>query len=281
MLERPLDPLVAAPVDVAAPLTEARGHYEAGRYRKAIELRPDLWSGHNYLGAFLSGRARFVEAEASFKQALRLAPDNARSLSNLAGVYYLQDRLDAAEKAWTRAVALQPSPTAVSHLAALQFSKGRYTESARTLERATATGTRDYRPWRNLGAALYWAPGERAKAADAYRRAAVLAEEERRLDPRNARLLAHLADCYGMLGEAGSARGLAAEAVGLAPEDRRVASLVAGVYEHLGDRDAALRWLAVALRHGHPPGDIDSDPTFEALRKDPRWERLARPRLER
>ena len=59
--------------------------------------------------------------------------------------------------------------------------------------------------------------------------------------------------------------------MGLAPDDRRVASLVAGVHEHLGDRDAALRWLEVALRHGHPRGDIETDPTFEGLRKDPRW----------
>ena len=227
-------------------------------YRKAIELRPGLWSGHNYLGAFLTSRQRFDEAEAEFKRALQLAPDNARVLSNLAGAYYLQDRLDDAEKAWKRAVALQPSPTTVANLAALQFSKGRYAEAARTLEKATASGTRDYRPWRNLGAALYWAPGERAKAADAYRHAVALAEEERRLDPKSPRLLAHLADAYGMLGEAGKARGLAAEAVALAPEDRRVASLVAGVHEHLGDRDLALRWLDVALRHGHPRGDIES-----------------------
>jgi tetratricopeptide (TPR) repeat protein len=244
-------------------------------YRKAIELRPDLWSGHNYLGAFLTNRQRYPEAEAAFRRALELAPDNARVLSNLGGAYYLQDRLEDAEKALTRAVALQPSPTAVANLAALQFSKGRYTEAARTLERATATGTRDYRPWRNLGAALYWAPGERAKAADAYRHATTLAEEERRLAPKNPRLLAHRADCYAMLGEGAKARASAAEAVALAPEDRRVASLVAGVYEHLGDREAALRWLEIALRHGHPLGDIETDPTFEELRKDPRWAKIA------
>ena len=132
--------------------------------------------------------------------------------------------------------------------------------------------------WRSLAAALYWAPGEREKAADAYRQAATLAEQERRLDPKDARVLAQLADCYAMLGDTPKARPLAAEAGALAPQDRRVASTLAGVYEHVGDRDAALRWLGVAFALGYPRNDVDSDPTFEKLRKDPRWRRLARPR---
>jgi Flp pilus assembly protein TadD len=265
-----------------AALERLERHAEAeASYRKAIELRPELWSGHNYLGSFLTDQQRYPEAEAAFRRALELVPDNARVLSNLGGTYYLEDRLDEAEKAWTRSVALQPSPVAVANLAALQFSKGRYTEAARTLEKATAKAPQDYRPWRNLGAALYWAPGERAKAADAYRHAAALAEEERRLDPKSPRLLAHLADCYAMIGEGAKARDLATQAVALAPEDRRVASLVAGLHEHLGDREAALEWLDVALRHGHPLGDIETDPTFEALRKDPRWAKVAASRSDK
>ena len=151
---------------------------------------------------------------------------------------------------------------------------------------AAATGTRDYRTWRNLGAARYWAPGERAKAAEAYRRAAALAEEERRVDPKNARLLAHLADCYAMLGEKrqgaefGRARRWHSR-----PDDRRVAALVAGVYEQLGDREAALRWLA--SRSGTATRSRYRDrPDVRGASPDPRWAKLAavrprRPTLKR
>ena len=245
-------------------------------YRKAVELQPQSWSAQNYLGSFLVERNRAAEGEAAFRRALELAPDNVRALSNLGGALYYQDRLRDAEAVWTRTLALAPAPTAASNLAALQFSEKRYTEAARTLEKTASFGTKDYRIWRNLGAALYWAPGERAKAADAYRQAATLAEQERRLDPKDARVLAQLADCYAMLGDAARARPLAAEAGALAPQDRRVASTLAGVYEFVGDRDAALRWLGAAFALGYPRIDVDSDPTFEKLRKDPRWPKVAR-----
>jgi tetratricopeptide (TPR) repeat protein len=245
-------------------------------YRKAIDLQPQSWSAQNYLGAFLVERNRAPEGEAAFRRALELAPDNVRALANLGGALYYQDRLRDAEATWTRALELAPSPTAAANLAALQFSEKRYTEAARTLERAVSFGTKDYRVWRSLAAALYWAPGEREKAADAYRQAATLAEQERRLDPRNARVLAQLADCYAMLGEPAKARPLAAEAAALGPQDRRVASTVASVYEFAGDRTAALRWLEVAFTLGYPLRDVESDPTFEKLRKDPRWPKVAR-----
>jgi eukaryotic-like serine/threonine-protein kinase len=244
-------------------------------YRKAVELQPQSWSAQNYLGAFLLERNRLPEAEAAFRKALEIAPDNERVLSNLAGALYFQDRVGEAEATWKRALEISPSPATAANLAALQFTDKRYTDAARTLEKAVSSGTHDYRIWRDLAAARYWAPGERSKAADAYRRAATLAEQERRLDPKNARVLAHLADSYAMLGEPAKARPLAAEAGALAPQDRRVASTLAGVYESVGDRGAALRWLEVALKAGDPPADVESDPTFEALRKDPRWRRLA------
>jgi Flp pilus assembly protein TadD len=243
-------------------------------YRKAIELRPELWSSYNYLGAFLYGRGRLPEAEAAFRRARALAPENVRVLSNLAGVLHAQDRLEEAEKIYGEALAIQPWPTAAANLAALQFDQKRYAEAARTLERAVAGGTRNYRTWHSLAAARHWAPGQRVAAAEAYRHAAALAEEQRRIDPRDPLLVAYLADCSAMLGEGDKARRLAGEAVALSPDNHDVAAVVAGVYEELGDREAALHWLGVALRAGHSAGLIEGDPTFEKLRGDPRWAKL-------
>jgi Flp pilus assembly protein TadD/TolB-like protein len=246
------------------------------RYKRAIELKAESWSSHNYLGAFLHGRSRFVEAEAEFRRALAIAPDNVRVWSNLGGALYFQDRYQDAEAAWRRALQLGSSPTVTANIAALQFSEKRYGDAARTLEAAASSGTSDYRVWRNLGAALYWAPGERSKAAAAYRHALPLAERELKVDPKNARILAHLADCHAMLDEADEARALGEQAGRLAPADRRVAVLLAGVYEHIGDRAAALHWLAAALKAGQPRSVVESDPTFEKLREDPRWLKLAK-----
>jgi serine/threonine-protein kinase len=250
------------------------GEAEAA-YRKAIELRPELWSAWNYLGSFYMDQNRFADAEAAFRKALELAPDNVRASSNLGVALYYQDRTREAEETWKRTLQLQAYPGAARNLAGLQFSDRRYAEAVRTLEQAVASGSSDYTLWRSLGAARYWAPGQRPRAAEAYRRAAELAEQERRVDPTNARLIAHLADCRAMLGEADKARVLAGEAARLAPDSRRVAEVLSGVYEHVGDRDGALRWLTTAVKAGYPLSDVESDPTFEKLRRDPRYAKLA------
>ena len=256
---------------------EGLGRYPEAEasYRKAIELRPDLWSSWNYLGGFYMDRNRFAEAETAYRKALEPAPDNVRALSNLGAAVYYQDRMGDAEEIWRRAMRLQPYPGAARNLAALQFSDRRYAEAARTLEKAVSPGSSDYTLWRSLGAARYWAPGERPRAAEAYRRATELAEQERRVDPTNPRLIAHLADCRAMLGEVDKARVLAAEAARLAPDNRRVAEILSGVYEQIGDRDGALRWLTAAVKGGYPLADVESDPTFERLRKDPRYAKVA------
>jgi Flp pilus assembly protein TadD len=189
-------------------------------------------------------------------------------------VLHAQGRLPEAEKAYAEALRIQHWPTAAANLAALQFDQKRYADAVQILERAVADGTRNYRTWHSLASARFWA-GQRDAASDAYRNAAALAEEQRRVDPRDPLLVAYLADCHAMLGDTATARRLAAEAVSSSRDAHAVAAVVAGVYEELGDRDAALRSLAAALGAGHPADRVVADPTFDKLRRDPRWTKLA------
>ncbi len=245
--------------------------------RHAIELSPGDWRTYSILSRLLRQQGRLDEAVAEVQRALVLVPDNARLWSNLGALRFSQGRDEEAKRALERSVELHPSGIAVSNLATMQFYDREYAASARTLERATSLGERDYRLWRNLGAAYYWAPGERGRAPAAYAKAITLGEEERRLDGDNGEVLADLADCYAMTGQAERARDLVAEALKRAPADGDIAVEAAGVYEHLGDREAALRCLGAALREGVTRETIDGDPTFEKLRADPRFAKLAKP----
>jgi tetratricopeptide (TPR) repeat protein len=244
-------------------------------FRRAVELEPEAWSNYNALGGFLSASKRFDEAEQAFLLATTKAPDNARVWSNLGAQYYLQGRFDEAEKALERGIAVYEYGPALSNLGTIKFRVRRqYGEAARIFERAVKAAPRDYRVWQNLAAAYYWAPGERHRAADAQKNAIAVIDEARRIEPDNPDLIARLADAHAMLGDELQARSLMTRAVKLAPANADVAWAAASVYEALGDREAALQHVAVALKAGVPPFDFESGPTFAELVKDPRYATL-------
>ena len=176
-------------------------------------------------------------------------------------------REDEAARAWERSLSIRPTPAAASNLGTMSFRGGRYADAARAFERATALTPNDYRLWRNLGAALHWAPGERHKAAAAYEKAIVLAEEARKVNPRNATLLGELADAYSMVGRRDDARSAAAAVERLGAPEAAVLYTVATAYEQIGDRGRALEWLAKALQAGYSREAVEQSPGLAELRK--------------
>ena len=132
-------------------------------------------------------------------------------------------------------MSLRPNYGAASNLALVEFDRGRYTEAARAYEKAVALDDRDYRVWRGLGISHYWAPGERARASDAFTRAARLAEQQLGVDPKDAGVLADLADCHAYLGERKRSATELQRALALAPTDVEVLATAAAVYEQPGE----------------------------------------------
>ena len=256
----------------AAALERLRRFDEAERdYLAAIKLRPNAWSAYNYYGVFLANRGRNKEAEKVLRKALELAPDHARLWSSLGVSLYRQERFDEAETAWKRSIAILPTSTATSNCAKLQYDTGRYAEAARGYEKAVELSPLDYRVWRNLAATYDVTPGEQPRAAGAFRKAIELGERERVLDPKNPLLLGALAACYVRVGERTQAEALTVEATGLDPANPDVAFDAANLYEDLGNRAMALRWLDRALRAGYSRAVVERSPTLARLRTDPRY----------
>jgi len=92
--------------------------YEAGReperavdeYRRAARKVP---LAHLYLGNALFGLGRLDPAEAEYREAVRLLPDNAEALNNLAWLLVQRGRsLAEAEDLAARAVRLEPGRAA-------------------------------------------------------------------------------------------------------------------------------------------------------------------------
>jgi len=106
--------------------------------KSALALDPNLAEAHSAQGLILDRiDYKFAEAEAEFRRALKLAPQNAAVTSNLAGLMSKLGRLEEAVALGRQAIALDPLRTR-SHinLATYLTALGRYDEAEAAVQKA-------------------------------------------------------------------------------------------------------------------------------------------------
>ncbi|HYE86964.1 MAG TPA: protein kinase [Vicinamibacterales bacterium] len=244
--------------------------------KAAVTARPSDWSVYNALGAFYMRQRRPADAAVQFERVVQLTPDNSRGFTNLGSAYGQLREWDKAFTALQKATTLSPNDRTWANLATAYFRQGRFADAAAAFERAIALGATNHQVWFNMASALSAVPGRESRAKEAYLKAAELGEAERRINPRQAALLARLADCYANVGSSAQARALALEAEGLAPKDAGVWLITAQVFERLGDRAGALQRVSATLQAGLSRADVESTRGLDALRKDPAYASLLR-----
>jgi tetratricopeptide (TPR) repeat protein/TolB-like protein/predicted Ser/Thr protein kinase len=242
-------------------------------YSRAIELKPSYWAGYNALGGFYYRYGKYNDAVAQFEKVVTYAPDNVRGWNNLGATYFKLEQWEAAKAALARSVQIEPNPVRYVNLGTLFFYLGQYQESAQAFEQATIMRPTDYRPWGDLASAYRWCP-DSAKSHESFLKAASMAEEQLKVNPRDGQLLCDLAGYYAELREPKKALPLLRRAVALASTDMQLLGRSATVYEELGRRAQALRLLEKALQGGFLPTELQHDPEMKSLRADPRCKRL-------
>lgn len=250
-------------------------------YRHAIAARPQYWAGYNWLGIFLFRQGRFGEAATMFEQVTALAPDNLRGYQNLGGAYTALGFFNQAIPVLERGVALRASPTAYSNLATVYFYLRRFSEAARTYEKAVKLDERDFLLWGNLAEAYYWNPGERDKSTDAYHRAVALAQAQLKVNPRDTSALGQVAVANAMLGERGAAAEYLRRALALGSSDPDLQLKAAIIEIRLGNQDRAIDCLGRALATGLSPELIRTNPIFDELAKSQRLQKVLRDKQAR
>jgi len=243
-------------------------------YQKVIELRPDYWRGHFDLGFFYLFHGRHEDAVRQLHEAVALSPDGFYPYNNLGALYYNLGYRDDALAMWERSLAIEPNYGAYSNLGSLHQTERHYADAAGMYEKALELDDHDYQVWANLASAYYWMPDGHAKSMATYERAIQMAEEQRKVNPRDPSVLVHLADCYAMTGNRAQALPLVEQALSLAPDNIEYMVRAGLVYEELGERGKALEWIGKALEHGFPRTYIERLPELQELRADPRFERL-------
>jgi len=237
-------------------------------YKAAIGARPGDWSTHNALGAFYYAGKKYPEALEQFRRAADLTPDNATAYSNIGGALFAMKRYDEARTQFERSVALKPTAGALSNLGTLYFRLERFADAARVLEQAAGLSPNDYVVWSNLASARREA-GNTTGSNQAYRRAVELAESQRQTNPRRAETVADLAGFYAVLEEQTRAREYARNALALAPDNPNIMVSVGIMFNSLGDRDAAIEWLAKAVASGYPADALREKRALRNLVSDP------------
>ncbi|HMB91699.1 MAG TPA: protein kinase, partial [Rhodothermales bacterium] len=243
-------------------------------YRRAIELKPDYWAGYNALGVFYAKQQHYEDAIEPFQQVIDLTPLNARGHRNLAAVYFYLNRNQEAYERLEIALEVEPDYAGYYNLANLYFYDASYRQAAETYRKALELQDTDYKVWGALAEAYYWINAGHDKIFDAYERAASLAEEQRKRNPRDQAIYPNLAGYHAMLGDSSKALALLHDVEMLHPLNGEILFQIGVVYEQLNKRDLALQWIDRAINKGYSLVEINRFPGLAELRADKRFQSM-------
>jgi serine/threonine-protein kinase len=271
-----LDPLNPLPhLGLALNFARQNQDVEAdAAFRKAIQVGPQEWRGHSEFGQFHFQRARYADAVTHWEAALKVTPDNAVVMRNLGGAYFLNGRPDEAASILQRALEIRPAAATYTNLGTIRFFQGRYTDAVAAFEKAVDLSANSHLFWGNLGDGYRWAPGRRADAPAAYRRASELIQQQMAKQQGDANLESRHAVYLVKLGDTPGALKTIEGVVNRPNLTPQVLFRTTVVFELAGARDRALTSLRRALEAGYAVADVASDPELTALRTDARYHRL-------
>lgn len=247
-------------------------------YQQAIALRPQYWAGYNALGGFYFRQSRYPDAVKMLQRVVELAPENFQGYFNLGGVLLARGDYPKAIEALRRSIEIRPTLEAYSNLGGAYFALRKFADAAQMYKQGLSLDDRDSAIWGNLGDALYWTPGRRSEAEQAYRKAISVATAKLLVNPRDGNLLAILATYHAMVGENSAAASDLQRAVELAPADADVQFRAALVHNRFGETESTLTSLEKAVAAGYPSTAIRDTPDFDGLRDNPRIQKLLKKR---
>ena len=248
---------------VGGPTDEARPKAISAA-RKALELDPQLAEAHALLAYMQQDQWHWAEAEAEFKRALDLNPNDPAAYRGLANWLLCQGRIDEALTWAQRARELDPLGISGVQTGWILFFARRYDEAIRELR--AVLGVRpdyDYALWA-LGFVLI-AKGQSEEAISVLEKTVSLMD-------RSPGSLEFLATAYAHAGRRREALRLINEL-----KERRKTSYVSAdalvdPYLALGDYDEAFAWLERAYQEKSEGLEyLKVDPFFDPVRKDPRF----------
>jgi TolB-like protein/Tfp pilus assembly protein PilF len=237
--------------------------------QKALQLDPNLADAHNLLGDVAQRRWQWADAEAEYKRALELSPNNAHAHVGFAWWLLFHGRTDEALARERRALELDRFSVDGTNLGWMLFEARRYDEALRELGGVLAVRPNDPVALWDLG--IVFMDKNQPGAAIPVLEKAVSASKA------SPGIIGSLARAYAQAGRRSDALRLLAEL-----KRRRKAGFVpagpfVNAYIGLGDKDQAFAWLEQGYKeHSNILRFLKVDPAFDPLRGDPRFADLVR-----
>lgn len=252
-------------------------------FKEAINNRRKHWAPYYAMGLYYYEQGFDEDALRVLSEASDLAPGNAWPYAVIGAIHYYDEQFDKALVAWERALELGPARWVYSNLGTSYFVESRYADAIATYKMAIEIAIEMddeqdiYVTWGNLAAAYDAAgnvvPGGEEKAAECYGRAVELAEEELKLAPHDAELLASLAVYNAELGDSTRAWDYLGKSMELHSGDATVMFDIGLTHEILADRDTALNWIGRAVENGFSRYQVEHTPDLRGLCSDVRYQR--------
>jgi serine/threonine-protein kinase len=238
---------------------------------KAVELDDGLADAHTALALVSLGfDFDWEQAEAEFRKAVALNPNDAQARQWLGYYLGLRERFDEAEVELRRAHDLDPLSPAIDLYAVIMphFYRRQFGQAARELENLLLIHHDYYPIHAHLGIAyLQLAEGPKAIAQ---------LEHARQLDPAPW-ILGWLGYAYAKSGRESDSRAILHMLQERAAHEYVLPSSLAMIYLALGDKDAAFKWLETAYDvRDEQLTLLRVDPAFDPVRTDPRFDNLLR-----
>jgi Flp pilus assembly protein TadD/2-polyprenyl-3-methyl-5-hydroxy-6-metoxy-1,4-benzoquinol methylase len=141
---------------LGATLQELRRLEEAeASYRQSIKLKPDFAEVHHNLGVILQEQSRFKEAEASYRQSITLKPNLAQAHHSLGNLMIKQGRLEEADASYRQSITLNPNlAKAHNNLGIIMKKQGRLEEAEASYRQAIKLKPDLAEAYSNLGAIM-------------------------------------------------------------------------------------------------------------------------------
>jgi tetratricopeptide (TPR) repeat protein len=101
-----------------------------------------------------------------------------------------------------------------------------------------------------------------------------LAEQQLKVNSRDAGVLSDLASYYSLLGDRTQALDYLDRSLRGSQGDKELLFNAAGVYNNLRETGVSLEWLSKALAAGYSRSQVATDPSLDNLHDNPRYQAL-------